>query len=735
MARVNPLNINVPIIDPRKGTPTPQFMQTWAQALATFASITSITTAAEMSAALDLIGHTEGDILIRGSSLWETLGRPTAPTTKFLRGDGTWAVVASSPSLASLTDVSIPSPVDRQVLTYDVLTSKWEAFTPGIYPAPKALKWRALIGPSANGGPNMGFNTMEMHGVPGGPQLCTSTALLTVSATSFGNKNNLLANSPAVNNFWVAPVGVTQWIEYDFPTPTSINEFQFMMAQDSGGNGPGAWPQDLAFQYWDGAAWVTAWSVTAQSPSPNTTVPIVYTRPGYSVTATLAGLGDVSIPAPTDAQLLTYDTASLKWKAKTPNDSLPKNPTSTKWRIIEHGTNGNPLFALSMIQMKAIPGGANLSNNPALGSVSSTYSGYNQNTLWNGSLTNFIWTSNTNEWAEYDFPTAVSINEVVLRAYVGSGAGITAWPNPFDVQYWNGSAWVTAWTVTGSTITADGQTVVFTDPSYGHDKLVNLRDVLITSIADKQLLTWNATDSKWENKVPAQVTEAGITLANNTTNDVSITKHGLAPILPNDATKFFNGLGGYTTPPGTFVSAGKWNCGFASYGAFSSGAAAMKGIVFTLFDTISIDKIAAQVSGTAGEVYGMIICACNTGGGSVTISSVAGATPTQTIAVTKRQTLVFTFPSTVVMTAGTRYYVALVITSGTTTTALAIGVTATATQPLWDGIPMDSAVQFNDFAQAGIETGTVANNTQSPAAGTAVATGSSAGYCIYLHQI
>lgn len=46
------------------------------------------------------------------------------------------------------------------------------------------------------------------------------------------------------------------------------------------------------------------------------------------------------------------------------------------------------------------------------------------------------------------------------------------------------------------------------------------------------------------------VVEADITLANNTTNDVSITKHGFAPKAPNDATKYLDGTGAYSTPAG-----------------------------------------------------------------------------------------------------------------------------------------------------------------------------------------
>lgn len=45
--------------------------------------------------------------------------------------------------------------------------------------------------------------------------------------------------------------------------------------------------------------------------------------------------------------------------------------------------------------------------------------------------------------------------------------------------------------------------------------------------------------------------DGGLSLTNVTTNDVSTSKHGFAPILPNDATKFLNGVGGYTVPPGS----------------------------------------------------------------------------------------------------------------------------------------------------------------------------------------
>ena len=50
---------------------------------------------------------------------------------------------------------------------------------------------------------------------------------------------------------------------------------------------------------------------------------------------------------------------------------------------------------------------------------------------------------------------------------------------------------------------------------------------------------------------PGNVVESEITLADNTTNNVSITKHGFAPKSPNDATQYLDGTGAYSVPAGS----------------------------------------------------------------------------------------------------------------------------------------------------------------------------------------
>ena len=74
---VPPLNPFVRITD-EQGQPTPDFMQWWQAQRTTNDIIVPLATPAEVSAVLDLLGDTHGDLLFRGASIWDTLGPGTA---------------------------------------------------------------------------------------------------------------------------------------------------------------------------------------------------------------------------------------------------------------------------------------------------------------------------------------------------------------------------------------------------------------------------------------------------------------------------------------------------------------------------------------------------------------------------------------------------------------------------------------------------------------------------------
>ena len=121
------LNQRVAIVD-RMGSPTLEFMIKWQQLKTGLANITGITTAAEMSAILDLIGATKGDILYRGASEWETLtiGTTDEVLTVAAGGTPTWAAVPGG-DLSTEFDAQFGSTKDDLLIRG---ASSWEALAP-----------------------------------------------------------------------------------------------------------------------------------------------------------------------------------------------------------------------------------------------------------------------------------------------------------------------------------------------------------------------------------------------------------------------------------------------------------------------------------------------------------------------------------------------------------------------------------------------------------------------------
>lgn len=101
---VNPLSFNVPIAD-GSGKPTDEFTRKWLQQARTNASIPDLTTAAKVSAYLDLIGSTPGMLLERGATQWGGLASP-ADATKFLNGAAFPAYAQVKDSDLSLSDIT-----------------------------------------------------------------------------------------------------------------------------------------------------------------------------------------------------------------------------------------------------------------------------------------------------------------------------------------------------------------------------------------------------------------------------------------------------------------------------------------------------------------------------------------------------------------------------------------------------------------------------------------------------
>lgn len=90
----------------------------------------------------------------------------------------------------------------------------------------------------------------------------------------------------------------------------------------------------------------------------------------------------------------------------------------------------------------------------------------------------------------------------------------------------------------------------------------------------------------------AQVKDSDLLLSDITTNNVSITKHGFAPKAPNDATKYLDGTGSYSTPSG--------GTGFLP---LTGGALAGPGNL-TMAGYLGVGSASAPTNTTAGDITG-----------------------------------------------------------------------------------------------------------------------------------
>lgn len=123
---------------------------------------------------------------------------------------------------------------------------------------------------------------------------------------------------------------------------------------------------------------------------------------------------------------------------------------------------------------------------------------------------------------------------------------------PYEVQEWirqlQNIASAGAGTVTSvSVATANGVSGSVATPTVTPAITLSLGAITPSSVA----ASGTVGGSNLSGTNTGDVNDATITTTDVTTNNVSTTKHGWAPKAPNDATKYLDGTGAYTTPAGS----------------------------------------------------------------------------------------------------------------------------------------------------------------------------------------
>ena len=162
---VDQLTWNVPIVD-ASGLPTQEFQRKWAQQHAANAVIPDISTAAALSAYLDKLGSTTGEILVRGTQYWAGVA---------LSQDG---AISSAGALTvkgiQAVPVSSATPLDGQVLSYSSASAEY------------LLQSRPLVGFSLSSGAT-GLDIAPRIAAPraGAVSACVVTVTASDAATDF----------------------------------------------------------------------------------------------------------------------------------------------------------------------------------------------------------------------------------------------------------------------------------------------------------------------------------------------------------------------------------------------------------------------------------------------------------------------------------------------------------------------------------------------------------------------
>jgi hypothetical protein len=192
------------------------------------------------------------------------------------------------------------------------------------------------------------------------------------------------------------------------------------------------------------------------------------------------------------------------------------------------------------------------------------------------------------------------------------------------------------------------------------------------------------------------VDEDDINLSDVLTNNVSTARHGFAPKLPNDATKYLDGTGQYSVPAGGGGGTGVvYGFPQGSHGSNDTGGFATLTNAFVPLVDFQIDRlVGAFNAANVGDEYSMFVAEIDFSGNIQ--NTVATASMRFETTVTGNQQVEFPLASPVALSAGTPYIVALVITSGSGSTACRAMRTGTSSGYVGP-VPINVAIQENQW--------------------------------------
>lgn len=278
--------------------------------------------------------------------------------------------------------------------------------------------WRVYI-TAAIGVPHLDISEIEFRASIGGADQCAGGTAIYSGQTSGFEASKAFDNTTSTT--WYvnqSSFPLPQWIGYDFGAGNGKDIVEFALTCWSSNE----MAKDFQLQYSDdGSTWLT-----------------LYDRAGESWT--------------------TGQT-----KAFSTSNGPTANGYKSFWRVRSTAVDGGSIVGLSELRMMASAGGANLCTGGTAWASSQQESGGPPSEAFDGiaadSALGSYWSGiSVAEWIGYQFPGAVDIQHIQIVARVTYQ---NQSPSSFVLEYWDGSAYQTAMSLTGITGWTSGQTRYF----------------------------------------------------------------------------------------------------------------------------------------------------------------------------------------------------------------------------------------------------------------------------------
>ncbi|MGI8544876.1 MAG: discoidin domain-containing protein, partial [Aridibacter sp.] len=244
-------------------------------------------------------------------------------------------------------------------------------------------------------------------------------------------------------NLWVSLAGMPQWLQVDFGQSRTIDEINVFHAQETAENPVEPTPEmtytinytsSFEVQYWNGSTWINLASVTGNNKIWRnfTFSPVTTSKIRINLTATTDTYAYL-----TEVEAIGNNTSSTPTPTPTPTPTVRTN------------------YALA--------------SNGALATASTADSGYlpvttndgDRRGTNSGNLSMWISVAPLPDWLQIDFGQSRTIDEIDVITVQDDAFNpveptlamefTSTYGNvDFNVQYWNGSAWVTLNSVTGN---------------------------------------------------------------------------------------------------------------------------------------------------------------------------------------------------------------------------------------------------------------------------------------------